>query len=77
MKLKKKMFSHWCGDFDDELIIEVHRGSSRGLADQILQDQKLRELIERDIKRCFGELRCPKNETYAKQLQKLLEGSKK
>lgn len=47
------------------------------IPEQIIQDQKLRELIEKDIKRCFGELICPKNADYGTALQNLLIASKK
>lgn len=44
--------------------------------EQILQDQKLREIVENDIKRCRGELRCEENEKLADHLDYLLEESK-
>lgn len=45
--------------------------------DELIQNQKLRELIEKDIKRCFGELICPKNAEYGTALQKLLHEADK
>jgi len=42
---------------------------------EILQNQKLRELVDKEIQRCFGELRCPKNEEYGNRLKQFLEES--
>ncbi len=69
---------------DEEELIErsvlIHTENeekAKQLKQQILDDNKLRELIEKDIQRCKTDLKCPKNDDLIDYLQKLLEESKK